>query len=577
MIQALKNAPFLSLFVAFFAMMGGSIFLLGNANAGEAKPAKVKTIKFATPPDYVGVWKYSGADFRSVRYLSLYPQTNGDFLRGASVFVDEAGEYRDAPYGSLEHFEAQIPSWYHYSNPALEEFTRGGKSDCNFLLLNQSFPLAQMKVRKAIDAELEPDLLQHSLKLQPDQVTFFEAARTLEDKEVIELFGNIPEHSRLKEPEPKTEPSEADFHEYCAQFANDEPCEAEIKKTREKIDRLHAAEAAERARKFYDVKSASAWIVSGQSPSGLHALPLENFGEGYTLIHPIDRRQYPLIWEVGRAAQIANGDSNLVLQAALLQIQAEVSLLHGNLNDAYIFAHSLDAAHTQLYHQTYQMTDHSKYTNGRADQTLVVSVVKMMERLGMQNTVDGTRISLAKLQLNRQTLKQVAYSFRAGQIQFRDFSHLNALGNLQARGHPISPPVSTDESRAFEKGARDPSQYRGFWDSPEYRMDFLYDRMQRYYLHDQNNYSTYYARSYDHDNYVRAAHCSRCGEYRWGDRGARDEISGSASQLSGGHRNDGSESRGSSFFASPQFGFFSEGRSFPGRVDGRLAKRRHLF
>jgi hypothetical protein len=516
---------------------------------------------FADLPSYVGMWKYSGSSFSFVQFLQLRPSAEG-FSRTASVKVSPLGTYDYSPYTSLltQHPEPFIPSYAQYSNPVTEEMGEAydffdDAEFCNFLLHNQEFPLAEMLGRNIIPAQMRPELLENSLKLRPDQVTFLEAVRSMEDQDIIFAYGEIPSHARRIVPTPKTAMSLPDWLEFYGTFYDNEVYTPEEQaEQKEKIKQLRLAEEKEAARTFYDVKSASAWLISGQTPTRAKALlPLEEFGTGIRLAKPIDRRTYPLIWEIGRAAQIHDGDLNQVLQAAFLQIQTEVALLAANkkvdLRKAYVFAHSLDAQHTRLYQSAFGMQIYSGYVQPGHGEVLVAKVTDFMKKIKMNNLLDQQEISIHRLQNNLQRLHSVTNSYFGGAVVLRDFS----LGN------ELSPPVSRLERYAYDQGARNPDRWPKVA-PPPYRFDGLFDRMADAY---RERKSLPFGSNYEFDHYIRL---------RW------HELEAMVIDLGSWAREDDPASFLTAFalaardaHAPQTIGFLHEGGAFGPRVQGLFA------
>lgn len=96
---------------------------------------------------------------------------------------------------------------------------------------------------------------------------------------------------------------------------------------------------------------ATLWTVAGQTSSpqarvALHAMPWQLDQEFANVA--LDRSRYPLVWEIGRAAQSQAGSVDILFRAHAASMLGEVLAMGRNLDEAYVFIHTLGAPQSRL-------------------------------------------------------------------------------------------------------------------------------------------------------------------------------------------------------------------------------------
>ena len=229
------------------------------------------------------------------------------------------------------------------------------------IVVNQIFSISQLTKRGVIDEQLG-DHLEDSLKnLAADQLTYFSTSRTMTPKDILS--------------EAKTN---SVFNKGTVELQKSVHHD---KKFRGKPSR-------------YTVKTSNAFTISGQTPGIIHSLPLEKSLKSTALEMKIDRKEFPLIWEVSRLATIREPDLQQLLDAITLQIKSEIALLDGKLEDAYIFAHSPDRIHTRLYENNYGMKKYTGYQNAPDESVLFIKVSDLQKKLNLPNRINQSEMTV---------------------------------------------------------------------------------------------------------------------------------------------------------------------------------------
>lgn len=101
------------------------------------------------------------------------------------------------------------------------------------------------------------------------------------------------------------------------------------------------------------VKTAAAWSVSGQTwdrhTGKAQAVRLPWEKEEARKGQELNRKKYPYVFEWGRAAQEVSGEIAPLYSLNALQNYLQLKAYRGNLEDAYVMAHSFDPVNTRLY------------------------------------------------------------------------------------------------------------------------------------------------------------------------------------------------------------------------------------
>lgn len=261
------------------------------------------------------------------------------------------------------------------------------KTNCDHLLVHlQGFPLQMMELREYLESgarERHGSVVKH---LVPSQITFLERIDRFSEKALIKKFGKIPEHAILDE-------EFQAFINYASAFNfGSGPDETEAPIPSEK--------------KQYDVPTATSWLVSGQVAEKPAHLPFQLSEEG-VVTHLLDRTQMKYAWEIGRVAQDKGSslEENLFTMAHLM-MQELAALpndtdadLEAKIDQAFVFAHSLDSAHTKLYQAAYGMKVYPGYKSEnptRGEAMLYMPLRDFFKRFGERKTLlsnlveDGT-------------------------------------------------------------------------------------------------------------------------------------------------------------------------------------------
>lgn len=367
------------------------------------------------PPAYVGVWKYFGNDFNQVKFLELIPNADGSFKRYSSLLVDINQTKTFSPYtsrmGSADGYHS-----FMRPNPVMDELKKNDEiikaNQCNPLpYINRMFSVQRMLDRKVVSAKRGSELLLGAAKLNPNQLTYFETIRTLPESAVIEKFGKIPSHARAN-------PNHRNIRKEELRLGNpdDPPTIIEVDLDREEQVRKilatldggssttsHTPRQPYIKPTFYDVKTSSILLISGQSPGTQHTLPLIKSASGSSIEKAITHKEFPFHFELGGFAGENKDDFNALFEAALFQVKSEVALLKGNLVDAYIFAHTPDLQHQKLYELLFGMKPYSGYKDKGAEHVMFASVTDLEKKLKLKNNINQKTISvdLLKSQINQ--------------------------------------------------------------------------------------------------------------------------------------------------------------------------------
>ncbi|HPI40710.1 MAG TPA: hypothetical protein PLJ21_07885, partial [Pseudobdellovibrionaceae bacterium] len=270
----------------------------------------------------------------------------------------------------------------------------------NFLSLNQEFPLNVMKAEKYIDDKIKMQQLGLSENLHPNQVTFFEVTSPYSENELLQLFGNIP-------PIARKEPQSLAIEHYFSQYDGFEN---------------------NRYSGSYDLKIGTLWLISGQYKKRQFKLPMESSNPKI-----ISRKTYKWIWEIGRAAQTEPSAFQSALKASMSTILSELFSSGGRIEEAFLFAHSLDKVHTELYKRKYGFKVFLEVSGGLTNEGfLFVPLSIILNRLHMKSSYEDFDIDFSFykwLQVQSQILSNPVLISKdiQIQIQIRDFSSLKVF------------------------------------------------------------------------------------------------------------------------------------------------------
>lgn len=292
----------------------------------------------------ITVWRYAGhADFKSASIATIQPNDAGHFRTTLLGEGSLSGVFKPSGRALLSALQTPIAI-----DPLATELGAAPETPTSLLDLNQTYPLQVMSRAAYLTAQMAEHQRELARGLQPAQVTFIEVTDRFSESDLRARKGVLPDQARQ-------DAIEKGIEDYLGTLA------------------LPEAEAP--VEKHYDLKVGSAWLISGQTPAGKAALPLE---AGLTL--PIDRARYPFIWEIGRATQESPEAFKDALKIATSVALQELAVLGGSLDDAYIFGHALDRVHAALYRRSYEMKDHSGYSQNAEERALVIPLRALLAR-----------------------------------------------------------------------------------------------------------------------------------------------------------------------------------------------------
>jgi len=314
------------------------------------------------PPLQLNIWRYYGqTDFNSAHHLHLSydPDLNAYRLNHIGL---ASGRDRYSPLGpaSLINFEYKY-RWF--INPVRAEFSSDAEGDTAYERI-QYYSLKLMERIKYLDANGINQQLQTSLQRKTNQVTLFEVTESQRLSEVKKEYGKIPDFAR-----PDSEANA--WSDYQNLFDHDLIADQRPARGRRKA----------KADPVYEVKIGVSWLISGQDADGPIVLPLES----ETLERPIARDQFAHIWEIGRAAQTKDSGFEETLKAAAHMAYYELLALNGDINKAYVFAHSLAPLHTRLYRSKFGMSDYSSYRGNPTEKCLYAPLAELLRRYPIES------------------------------------------------------------------------------------------------------------------------------------------------------------------------------------------------
>ena len=326
----------------------------------------------------ITVQKYFGNDYSRVRYRELTLQ-NGAYQASGTYLFDSTGKPIQETYlpeGAGTILTDHQPKYWG-DNPVKSEIEAAVASghlterQCDLLRLNQLFSV-ESYVDRGIYSRADADALlaNASKDLKPNQVTFFETDGTISEimarrKRADMRFARV----RPNVVTPEIRKSEKQLEDLLYQKSEVERAipfgqKKEIPRELEaKINRVQNQLKRWRARTYYDTKTSTSWLVSGQTPNGLARLPLEVPEKGFHL----DRTRFKAAWEIGRSRNLKDSDMWYALKAAVDQAGQEAKLLGISEDESWIVAHSPDKLHQRL-HKSYGLEFISDHPDGPGHQ-----------------------------------------------------------------------------------------------------------------------------------------------------------------------------------------------------------------
>lgn len=247
-------------------------------------------------------------------------------------------------------------------------------------------------------------------KVLPEQVTFIEGLEKRSKNSLKREFGEIPKNARR-------EPESTAWQHQQAYFSN-------FKSPRNPL---------------YDLKVGAAWVIAGQANGRKLPLALE----AEKMVNPISRDLYPFIFEFGRAAQIYPFAHDEAIHAGLFYIVNEVLAAGGRLDDAYVFAHAMDAKRSAVNRRKHRMKEFSRYQDpARGEESVLVTplleLLKLYKIENFSSTVKSAQKALADLNANENVngvdiYKEVFDSRRMAKRELLIQTGQNAVPSVQVR------------------------------------------------------------------------------------------------------------------------------------------------
>ncbi|MCC6278342.1 MAG: hypothetical protein IT289_10560 [Oligoflexia bacterium] len=312
------------------------------------------------------IWRYVGRpDFNSVGLVTKLKDSNSlGFSSGSEGIHSSQQGFSPVGWSLLNIYANRIRF---VPDPIRSEIESGSRGS-NLLERNQHYSLVVMEQKEYINEQLRLSQDGVSLKLHPNQVTFFELSEKRTHESLIKEFGKIPEHA-------KRDPVEQAVSEYFNMFAWDE--EPNAPKTPVDPD----------AEKVYTLKSGTSWLISGQFFESRFRLPLETAD----LAVPLDRAKYPRVWEVGRAAQSHAEGFEETLRGDVYFAFLEMALMGGKLDECYIFGRALEKRRALVFKRIYGMKDYSTYSDHPAHSVTVIPLKELLQRVDLAKFSSGVR------------------------------------------------------------------------------------------------------------------------------------------------------------------------------------------
>ncbi len=388
---------------------GGALGVIDPADIGPsicARELRLRGLPAQSPS--LTVWNYFGRTFDTAGLVDFrnFGEGFSSVNRGEASIL---GQFKSTPSAVAQALRRGSP--FLQANPAHTEVGSGSRGR-TLLDRNQFFPLQVMEDTNYISARLRQAQALVPRQLNPNQVLFIEATTERTGGELIDQFGRVPDFARR-------EPIAAGVANYFAQF-----------------DLGHERTPEEEAKAAtYQLKEGATWILSGQPGGQRLRLHLESDD----LVLPIDRQKYPYVWELGRAAQISSQAFFETLRMGLYFASRELILLGGNLDEAYLFGHSLNERIGNVYRRTYLMHDFSGYQNSPGQLAHVRPLKDALQSIDIKNVnpAVGSLVGASGNQLSAFEALQLWLSAQQNRTEFlsdadeknvielRDFSFLS--------------------------------------------------------------------------------------------------------------------------------------------------------
>lgn len=352
--------------IGAFALLGAQTVALPEQPEipVPVKDCQAELAPGARPRVNLSVWRYYGQkSFNSVQHMNLEMSNDGkSYERGIMGWANENGNYVVAGETARRQFEGE--SYLKYMNPLRDEKAASGEGDVVFERL-QYYSLKLMEKINYLDEGSRRNYVQNSRNLHPNQVTLFEATEVLPESELKIKYGKLPAGARLD----TRGNAWSTYQSYFDHSLTWEPFDDDGKE--------NPPYEEPKRDPIYEVKVGVSWLISGQDLGGkTYAIPSEDDD----LEVKIDRSKYKFIWEVGRAGQAMNGAYEETLRASAYQAYWEVLAMGGKMEDAYVFAHSLDSIHTRLFRSKFGMKDFSKYKGKPIERCLFAPLKEFLRR-----------------------------------------------------------------------------------------------------------------------------------------------------------------------------------------------------
>lgn len=350
----------------------------------------------------VNVWRYYGQkSFNSSYHMNLVREAGAlNYQTGLMGRASSTSRsYNQIGASSISNY-AENYRWY--INPISAEFASGANGDTIYERL-QAYSLELMMNIDYLDSGYQEGVIKQSLALNPNQPTIAEATERMRESEVLARYGKIPKFARRD--------AEANaFNDYMNLFDNtlthvpglDDDQDGE----------LHEEETARpKEDPWYEVKVGLTWMVAGQDADTLYKLPFES----PELMVPLDRDKYKIVWEVGRAGQTVNGAFDETLRANAYMAYMEVLAMGGNLEDAWVFGHSLDAGHTALYKRRFKMIEYSGYSGNPKEKLLVAPLATILRLFKLETLSSAVTEMMAATKNTFTPRRAMEWEFKARQ------------------------------------------------------------------------------------------------------------------------------------------------------------------
>ena len=433
------------------------------------------------------------------------------FLGTAAVKVDQEGRKLYNPYLPEKKLGSGHSDYtFINDNPVRQEVLAHKENlisndekfkDCTLLLMNQTPALKTMISKGTLSRSYADQVAQVILFLKPEQITTVETMRTESEIALKRKYGKIPDDAREAKNadsawlEEQAEDRKWDQYVNAFNFGNSNQSTANsIRRSRD-----DAYYERRRNRKYYDVKTSTAWLISGQTPSGSAHLALELKADG-TVGTLIDRKKYPYIWEDGRLTSNFKGDHYYSLLALTEQAEHEAQLLNLPLDQCHFMMHVNVPKLQEHYQKDLNLQIVGPHHEGGTHVIMTAKLLDFKKTLleKLDPEVPGLphepRFHTDSLTEGLRQASLITYEDPTGRIFLRDFSKLP---------HSVdgSPPLSLNEVISAQKGAYDHYYSNGLF-SADSRYDRLQFRMQEYY--GRHSWLPFQERKPDHHYYLRS-------------------------------------------------------------------------